>query len=76
MPHKLENFLVDDDALFLKSWKMEFLEHADFKPMKTESELKCIWKECNQRAKASMTIRACWPYPLTFEMEFLHHLPI
>jgi two-component system, OmpR family, response regulator len=27
---KIKLFLVDDDALFLKSLEMEFLEHADF----------------------------------------------
>ena len=27
---KIEIFLVDDDALFLKSLEIEFLEHADF----------------------------------------------
>lgn len=28
---KIKIFLVDDDALFLKSLEIEFLEHADFK---------------------------------------------
>lgn len=28
--HKIVLFLVDDDALFLKSLEIEFLEHADF----------------------------------------------
>lgn len=28
--HKIKLFLVDDDALFLKSLEIEFLEHADF----------------------------------------------
>ena len=27
---KIKLFLVDDDALFLKSLEIEFLEHADF----------------------------------------------
>jgi DNA-binding NtrC family response regulator len=29
-PEKIKVFLVDDDALFLKSLKIEFLEHAGF----------------------------------------------
>ncbi len=29
--NKIELFLVDDDALFLKSLEIEFLSHADFK---------------------------------------------
>jgi DNA-binding NtrC family response regulator len=29
--NKIQIFLVDDDALFLKSLEIEFLEHADFK---------------------------------------------
>jgi DNA-binding NtrC family response regulator len=29
--NKIELFLVDDDALFLKSLEIEFLNHADFK---------------------------------------------
>ena len=28
--NKIQLFLVDDDALFLKSLEIEFLEHADF----------------------------------------------
>ncbi len=28
--HKIKLFLVDDDALFLKSLEIEFLQHADF----------------------------------------------
>lgn len=30
MSNKLKLFLVDDDALYLKSLEIEFLEHADF----------------------------------------------
>lgn len=30
MTNKIKLFLVDDDALFLKSLEIEFLEHADF----------------------------------------------
>lgn len=30
MKNKIKLFLVDDDALFLKSLEIEFLEHADF----------------------------------------------
>ena len=29
-PNKIKLFLVDDDALFLKSLEIEFLDHADF----------------------------------------------
>ena len=30
MKNKIKLFLVDDDALFLKSLEIEFLQHADF----------------------------------------------
>ena len=30
MKNKIKLFLVDDDAVFLKSLQLEFLEHADF----------------------------------------------
>lgn len=30
MKNKIKIFLVDDDALFLKSLQIEFMEHADF----------------------------------------------
>ena len=29
-PHRIKIFLVDDDALFLKSLEIEFLQHGDF----------------------------------------------
>ena len=30
MKNKIKLFLVDDDAVFLKSMEIEFLHHADF----------------------------------------------
>jgi two-component system, OmpR family, response regulator len=40
--NKIKLFLVDDDAFFLKSLEIEFLQHADFEIETFESGEKCI----------------------------------
>lgn len=39
---KIRIFLVDDDAVFLKSLEIEFLQHADFIISKFETGEKCV----------------------------------
>jgi two-component system OmpR family response regulator len=39
---KIKIFLVDDDALFLKSLEIEFLQHADFSIETFETGERCI----------------------------------
>ncbi|MGJ8661486.1 MAG: response regulator [Bacteroidota bacterium] len=39
---KIKLFLVDDDALFLKSLEIEFLQHADFKVETFATGEKCL----------------------------------
>lgn len=40
--NKIKLFLVDDDALFLKSLEIQFMEHADFTIETFETGEKCI----------------------------------
>ncbi|MBP7477642.1 MAG: response regulator [Chitinophagales bacterium] len=41
-PDRIKLFLVDDDALFLKSLEIEFLEHADFEIETFPTGEKCL----------------------------------
>jgi two-component system OmpR family response regulator len=44
---KMKLFLVDDDALFLKSLEIEFLQHADFAIEAYATGEHCIWNLSN-----------------------------
>jgi DNA-binding NtrC family response regulator len=46
--NKIKLFLVDDDALFLKSMEIEFLEHADFEIETFPTGEKCLENIANK----------------------------